>query len=163
MATVVRYQYTFSHPDDWSVPYRLTWYGTPALTSRIGKKIRYLEVGIFEGRSAVFMLGDILTHPESTYLGVDPWEGDFYAPAEALARANIGQHEAHRWKIIKGHSPAVFFNDPSFYPGAFDVGYVDGGHVPRDALRDVVFVWEMLDRYGVLIVDDYNMPWVASG
>ena len=33
--------------------------------------IHYLEIGVFEGRSAVWMLENILTHPSSKLTGID--------------------------------------------------------------------------------------------
>jgi len=38
-----------------------------------GKPITYLEIGVFEGMSIVWMLQRILTHPNSRAVGVDPW------------------------------------------------------------------------------------------
>ena len=38
--------------------------------------IHYLEVGVYEGRSAIWMLENILTHPSSTLTGIDIFPGD---------------------------------------------------------------------------------------
>ena len=37
------------------------------------KPIKYLEIGVFEGMSMVWMLHNVLTHPDSRAVGVDPW------------------------------------------------------------------------------------------
>ena len=38
-----------------------------------GKPIIYLEIGVFEGLSMVWMMQQILTHPDSRAVGIDPW------------------------------------------------------------------------------------------
>ena len=38
-----------------------------------GKPLTYLEIGVFEGMSMVWMLQHILTHDNSRGVGIDPW------------------------------------------------------------------------------------------
>lgn len=38
-----------------------------------GKPVVYLELGVFEGMSMVWMLQRVLTHPDSRAVGIDPW------------------------------------------------------------------------------------------
>jgi predicted O-methyltransferase YrrM len=37
------------------------------------RPIFYLEIGVFEGMSLTWMMQNVLTHPESKAVGVDPW------------------------------------------------------------------------------------------
>ena len=38
--------------------------------------LRYLEIGVFEGRSLLWMLENILTHPSSAATAIDMFPGD---------------------------------------------------------------------------------------
>jgi len=149
---------------DWGVDFRETWNSVQHLHKMIGTKFLFMELGVYEARSGCFMLDFVLTHPESRYVGVDKWDGEHGEEQYAVATRNLGKHAKERWKLVKGMSPRVFFNSKLFQPFTYDVIYVDGGHVAAQALRDVVFVWEMLKKHGVLIVDDYENRdnWVCS-
>ena len=45
----------------------------------------------------------------------------------------------------------------------YDIAYVDGSHLPHDALSDVVLSWRLLKEGGLLIVDDFDWPFVQVG
>ena len=59
---------------DWFSPNVPVW--EAALSSFKGKPdIRYLEIGLFEDRSTLWMLENILTHPTARMTGLDIFEG----------------------------------------------------------------------------------------
>ena len=114
--------------------------------------LRYLEVGVSEGRSALWMLENVLTHPTAFAVCVDPFrdsygaEGRFYANLKKSGCAN-------RVEVLKGYSQIVLRTLPL---ESFDIVYVDGGHRAPDVLEDGVLSYRLLKLGGVLIFDDYH-------
>jgi len=94
-----------------------------------------VEVGSYEGRSALWILENLLGHEGSVLHCVDTFEGgvehDAVQTTGLLARfaANIG---------VKA-----------------DFVYVDGSHQAPDVLADLVLAFQVLRPGGVLICDDY--------
>jgi len=146
---------TFSQ--DWSKHFVAN--ATAHLSPLAGRPLRYLEIGVFEGRSALWMLEHVLTHPDSRLVGVDAWpvEGD---PFEARARENLAHHAA-RVELHKGPSAEVLRGD-AFEPESFDLVYIDGDHSAWGALSDSVLAWPLLRVGGTCVWDDYGWkraPW----
>jgi predicted O-methyltransferase YrrM len=111
---------------------------------------RLLEVGSFEGRSAIWFLDNVLTHPTATITCVDP----FVAPgAEARFDHNI-RVSGHAAKVakIKGRSEVVLLD---LKPASYDAIYIDGLHLAVNVLMDAALGWTLLKLGGVLIFDDY--------
>lgn len=124
-----------------------------------GTPLHYLEIGVFEGRSALWMLANVLTHPDSRMVGVDAWpvEGD---PFEERARANLAV-AGERVELRKGPSDRVL-REPRFERESFDIIYIDGDHTAFGALSDSVLAWPLLKVGGLCIWDDYGWkraPW----
>jgi len=64
-----------------------------------GKPITYLEIGVYEGQSLTWMMQNVLTHPDSRAVGIDPWlpletecclESESVAAALQLASIHFG-------------------------------------------------------------------------
>ena len=125
-----------------------------------GQRLLYLEVGIFEGRSACWMMDNVLTHPESRYIGIDPWilsPSRYPDPSiiESRARANLASF-ASKATIIKGRSQEVLAE--GLVPVAtLDIAYIDGDHTREGVLADSELVWPLMKDGGILIWDDYWM------
>lgn len=49
---------------------------TELLAPLVGKPVHALAVGVSEGRSAAWLLGHVLIHPDATLTGIDPFAGD---------------------------------------------------------------------------------------
>jgi hypothetical protein len=111
--------------------------------------IHYLEVGVFEGGSLIWMLENIFTHPTSTVTGIDPL-GSKYAQIlyDNLKKTGV----TNRVKIIKGFSQSELKKLPY---RSFDVIYIDGDHSACAVLNDAILSWPLLKKGGVLIFDDY--------
>lgn len=120
-----------------------------AFSKFIGKPTRCLEIGIFEGGSALLFLEHILTHPESRYIGVDD-----NVRQEALENITYRYIRAH---IINGDSKYVL---PKLIKEKhkFDMIYIDGCHHVDYALEDIENSLQLLSDDGVVLVDDYNHP-----
>jgi len=113
--------------------------------------LNYLEVGVYEGRSAIWMLENILTHPTARLIGVDTFPGDL--KERFMTNVRISGFE-RKVTAIKGYSRVELRNLPL---GRFDIIYIDGSHAAADVLADAVLSWELLKNGGLLIFDDYPL------
>ena len=110
-----------------------------------------LEIGSFEGRSAIWFLDHILTDPSASLTSVDL----FGERLDAYFDHNIRVSGLEgRVQKLAGPSQQVLRSLPVDQP--YDFIYVDGCHLATCALTDIVLSWELLKRDGVLIVDDYQ-------
>lgn len=141
-----RYQFT----KDYTTPYEPLW--RQHLAPFVGKPdVHFLEVGTFEGRTALWFLDNILTHPSSTMTIVDFFEDTGYEPRFDHNRAASGH--AGRWIKLKGPSEDVL---PTLAGRLYDAIYIDGGHTAADAYGDAVMCWPLLRVGGVVSFDDYE-------
>jgi predicted O-methyltransferase YrrM len=111
--------------------------------------VRYLEVGAYEGRSLLWMLEEILTHPSAKAFVVDA----MIPPFSQRLKANL-LHSSHGKKVtlFQGMSERVLREFPEAY---FDIIYLDGAHDVRTVMIDAVNSWYALKPGGLLIFDDY--------
>lgn len=133
---------------DWHSHHAATWHRF--LDSFTGQPVRCLEIGSHEGRSAVWMIRHLLSHPEASLTCVDPWpnpqaEKRFDANIDETGRANqVQKYKAESFKVL-----------PLMQPG-FDFIYVDGHHEGRHVLEDAIHSFRLLAIDGILIFDDYR-------
>ena len=113
--------------------------------------VRALEIGSFEGRSAIWFLENILTDPTASITCIDIFDDSAY---ESRYDKNIRASEvADKVKKIKASSQVAL---REMELGAFDFIYIDGSHIAKDALIDAVLSWELLKPEGIVIFDDYG-------
>jgi len=118
----------------------------------IGKEnIRLLEIGSFEGRSAVWFLQNVLTHPESAFVCIDPF---WNLKHEIAFFHNLKLSGASdKATPMKGLSEEIL---PTLKEKSFDIIYIDGSHMAMNVLMDAVSSWLLLKPGGVIIFDDYR-------
>lgn len=116
-----------------------------------------IEVGSFEGRSALWMLENIPSL-ERIYC-IDWWRGseDLQTADTANSYArfcrNLAGHEA---KVREVHRPSSIGLRQLFQQQIkADLIYIDGSHTAPDVLQDAVLAWPLLKVGGVMIFDDY--------
>lgn len=113
--------------------------------------ITYLEVGVFEGRSLLWMLDNILKNPSSKALALDI----FKPRDEQVFRGNLEKSgHKNRVQIIKERSETALRR---LSPESVDIIYIDGAHDMRTVLIDAINSWYLLKVGGILIFDDYQM------
>jgi Methyltransferase domain len=123
-----------------------------------GQKINVLEIGVFEGRDTLWLMQNVLTHPEATLTYVDTFEGGSDQASfdlrglEERFHANLQEFEKKMTGFV-GRSAEVLRTLPI---DQFDFIYVDGSHEAADVLSDAVLSWPLLRRGGILAFDDYN-------
>lgn len=123
---------------------------------------RILEIGSWEGRSALFFLNYL---PQARLACVDPWTGNFEHAADPHFAALVPESErrfddniaafANRIEKIKGAS-SVVLPRLGVEGRLFDVIYVDGSHLAADVFADGALAWPLLARGGLMIFDDYE-------
>jgi predicted O-methyltransferase YrrM len=118
--------------------------------------LRFLEIGTFEGRSAIYLLDNFdceLTIID-TFKGSEEHAG-LGIPADFQRRfeENIAPYR-DRVIVCVGQSKQYL---PTLIPG-FNLIHVDGSHMAKDVLFDAMVSWELLKKGGIIIFDDYD--WV---
>ncbi|CAL8968264.1 hypothetical protein RHODGE_RHODGE_03721 [Rhodoplanes serenus] len=127
------------------------------LASWRDRDCRILEIGSWEGRSALIFLALLprgrITCVES-FTGSIEHQGDpNLVGLEERFDANLTD-EADRVEKMRGRSVPLL--DRLVQEGRrFDVIYVDGSHRRDDVLVDAVLSWQLLADGGVMIFDDY--------
>ncbi|MEO1088755.1 MAG: class I SAM-dependent methyltransferase, partial [Acidobacteriota bacterium] len=131
------------------------------LAGRAG--LRFLEIGSFEGRSACWLLGEVLTHPDSQLTCIDTFDLQGQSAAvdrgdpltlEARFEHNIASAGgAGRVEKRVGTSGSIL---PGLEPESLDFAYIDGSHHPRDVLADAVMTWRLLKTGAAVTFDDYG-------
>ncbi len=139
------YEQDYTFTSDWFTNRIPTW--KRVLEPYAGREdLAYLEVGLFQGRSALWMLENVVSHPTSRMTGVD-------IQINPHLRANLEKSgAADRVTLLEGPSQRVLKEMPE---ESFDVVYIDGSHRGDDVLTDAVLAWRLLRDGGVLIFDDY--------
>lgn len=146
---------------DWHVQRESLWQ-TLFLPSAGKPGLRFLEIGSYEGRSAVWLLENVLTGVGSRLTCVDPWQRydqrheDDFAAVRLRFFNNV---EAREWpaKVFVCRTTSRAFLPEAICDGRkYDCVYVDGSHDAADVLHDAVLSWSLLDPGGLLLFDDYN-------
>ena len=127
-------------------------------------KLRFLEIGSYEGRSAEWLCDNVLTGEGSELHCVDTFEGGqehTAAQTQGLFdrfQKRVFRHlECGRIAVIKGRSIEVLSAlVASKCSGTYHFIYVDGSHTSRDVLGDAVLAWQLLAPGGGIVFDDYT-------
>ena len=117
------------------------------LASFAGKPgVSYLEIGVWEGRSALWMLENILTSPSASATVIDIVATERWVKNLELS----GRRESVKMIVASSHKALRALDRESF-----DIVYIDGSHRAADVLGDAVLSWELLKSGGIMIFDDY--------
>ena len=114
-----------------------------------------LEIGSFEGRSAIFFTN---FYPNSLISCVDTWEGsdehknfNFFKIENNFNNNTKYLVKSNRLKKYKKASD-IFFSENNIL---FDLIYIDGDHSSEQLCKDIYNSWKFLKKNGILVVDDY--------
>jgi predicted O-methyltransferase YrrM len=149
---------TFS--TDWAANHFFEW--AELLHPLKHKPVRIIEIGSWEGRSALFFLNYlpcsrmvcIDTFGGNVEHHLDPHFAELAPKAESQFDANLAGL-ADRVEKVKGSSTSVL---PRLGVAGrrFDLAYVDGSHMAADVYSDAVLTWSVMDPGGIVIFDDYE-------
>jgi predicted O-methyltransferase YrrM len=115
-----------------------------------------IEIGSYEGRSALWMLEHLLQHPASRLHCVDIF-ADREKPDSYWRRfeANV-LGSPHAGKVIVSPASSFAFLTRFVSSGEqVDLVYVDGSHRAADVLEDLVLAFHATRPGGIIICDDY--------
>jgi predicted O-methyltransferase YrrM len=159
-AAVTKWETDKTFSSDWAAANFFTW--AELLHSLRERPVRILEIGSWEGRSALFFLNYL---PRSRIVCVDPFAGNVEHHADPyfaqLALKSEAQFDGNltgysdRVEKIKGSSATVL-PDLGLSGRRFDLAYMDGSHMAADVYRDAVLTWSMMEHGGMVIFDDYE-------
>ena len=116
------------------------------------KKFNFLEIGSFEGNSAMFMaknFKDAQVDCIDNWVGTEEYQNLKFSDLEKNFDYNVDEFK--NIKKFKMLSDDFFKNNNSFY----DVIYVDGYHKGYQVFKDFINSWKILNNNGVIIFDDY--------
>jgi predicted O-methyltransferase YrrM len=131
-----------------------------------GRRVRALEIGSWEGRSALFFLNFL---PRARLTCIDTFGGGRehrkHATRSAkMARilrnverrfdANTKQFKK-RLEKIKSRSVEAMAK-LAIERRRFDFAYIDGGHLAVEAYTDATLTWPLMVRGGIVIFNDYQ-------
>jgi len=141
-------EYTFT--ENWFTDKIPSW--TKILQEFKGKPdIKYLEIGTFEGRSALWLLENILTHPTSKITIIDAFKEDSYRTF--ISNINLSG-EANKFNIMVGFSNQKIRELPL---NSFDFAYIDGSGKGIVMLSDLVNTWNLVKVDGIIICSRYTL------
>jgi len=127
-------------------------------------KLKFLEIGVLEGRATHWLLTNVLTHASSRLVCVDTFEGSMEHKAgmshtvEQLdSLYEIFMHNIspfrERVKVEVGSSQELL-RKHSLY--SYHFIYVDGSHRSPDVLEDAILCFRLLKSGGIMVFDDYE-------
>jgi predicted O-methyltransferase YrrM len=150
------YQYT----TDWFKWAPQVW---EHLIPHLPARKNFLEIGSFEGRSAVWITQHMM-EDGGELVCIDTWEGgeehtaEDMAGTEARFHNNIGLVMGNfvDRKVLPVKSTSVeALGGLIAQKKQFDFIYIDGSHIAKDVLTDACMAWPLLKDKGLMVFDDY--------
>jgi hypothetical protein len=117
--------------------------------------LAFLEIGVCEGKTTVWLLDNVLTGSKSKIWCIDPYITENGRYNLYLHESKVILHRDTSEKILSG----MLLSHRCF----FDFIYVDGDHNASVVLQDLILSWRLLKVKGIMLIDDYEMettdPW----
>lgn len=140
-------------------------FATHLITEFKDKPVRFLQIGAYTGDASLWLVQNVLTHPDSVLVDVDTWEGSDepshhemnWGTVETVYDAKTKYFQQSR-KIVKFKATSDWFfkNNREVY----DFIYIDGDHTSYGVIKDAVSAYECLNDGGIIAFDDYQ--WSAG-
>lgn len=132
------------------------------------EKKRFLEIGVFEGRSTVWFLQNQLD-ADGHITCVDSFNGGqehagikFNEVFErCVSNIELAIRPGQTYELLECDS-YLALTLLRARPAIYDFIYVDGSHTAADTLSDAIIAWPMLKHGGVMMFDDYLWDRVAG-
>lgn len=121
--------------------------------------LTFLEIGVFEARTSVFLLDNVLNvqYPDRP-------QGELHCIEPEITKNgkfNLSQHD--NCYLYNKTSLATLIDFIQKRGMKFDFIYVDGDHNACGLLDDLILSWKLLKLNGIMLIDDYEMetldPW----
>jgi predicted O-methyltransferase YrrM len=144
---------------DWTSEHFTLW--SRVLSPLRQEPLCILEIGSWEGRSALFFLNFF---PRATITCIDTFEGGHHEHAAWTASlADVEKRFDHNLAPFGSRVEKVKSSSQdglrwlSERGRRFDLAYIDGSHLPADVAADSMGAWPLVDPGGVIIWDDYQL------
>ena len=164
LAEAARWYDGKSFRDDWTSWHFPNW--MRLLAPFRARPTRMLEIGSWEGRSALFFLNYLpqmrLTCID-TFAGgqehrdaaaADAREAELLQALESRFDGNVAVFAGRIDKIKAASADALI--GLGLADRRFDLAYIDGGHRAREVYADCALTWPLMVRGGLVIIDDYQ-------
>ncbi len=126
---------------------------------------KFLTIGVFEGASEVWLMQNILKHPESQLVCIDPWAATTKIKKNYMEECyQNAQHNLSQWAsqitLLRGHSQQVMReaneagNLLEHAMGTFDLVIIDGDHNKDAVIDDAVLTYPFVKKGGWMLFDD---------
>jgi predicted O-methyltransferase YrrM len=144
---------------DWTSGHFSTW--RRMLSPLRDQPLRILEIGSWEGRSALFFLNFF---PNATIVCVDTFVGSNEEMHKQLLKRELAI-ERHFDRNLSGHGRRVEKIKSRSAPALehmtaegreFDLIYIDGDHTYDGVMSDSLGAWGLVAAGGIIIWDDYR-------
>jgi len=145
------------YTNDWFSNNITTWISIFKKKNIENQKLNILEIGSYEGLSAVFFLNFFknsnLTCVE-TFEGSDEHAKIDFKIVEKNFKSNLEFYK-NRFTLFKGTSNLFFDQKEKLNPKLFDIIYIDGSHHHDDVLMDAENSFKYIKADGIIIFDDF--------
>lgn len=117
--------------------------------------LRFMEIGTMEGRTATWLLDEVLTGENCSLTCIEP-------DPPANMYHNLAYHK-QKAIIKKDYSRQVLVEEFASHKEYYDFIYTDADHNAPGVLQDGILCWPLLKTGGEMFFDDYEMeihdPW----
>lgn len=144
---------------NWFASYAVEYF-KKHLTSYTDKpNLSFLQIGAFTGDASLWLAQNILTHPSSTLIDVDTWQGSDEEVHHKMDFTDV--EKTYDWKllsyprVIKTKMPSLQFFHDLDEVGVYDFIYIDGDHTAQAVFHDAINGWKALKPGGIMAFDDY--------
>jgi predicted O-methyltransferase YrrM len=118
----------------------------------------FLEIGCFEGRATCWLLQNGLEEGRSITC-IDMFDPDWYEGKnlrkvfdDNVNKAKLLNQSVVVYSMKSSLALAQLINTKQIY----DFIYIDGDHSPAGVLTDATMAWQLLQKGGVMLFDDYE-------
>ena len=143
---------------DYFEPYIEAWeyFFRKQVDWRADEKKTAVEIGSYEGSSAIWIVNNLLKAPDSELYCIDSWSGaEGERRFENFKQNVLERTDASKLRIIRNTSYQALLTLNRQGVKA-DLVYVDGSHLAADVLADLVLAFGVTRVGGVIAIDDYT-------
>lgn len=125
------------------------------------KENRILEIGCFEGLSSVFLADNFLNNTNSSLTCVDPFSTIENNDHGKYLQNNEEKNFDYNISVCKNSDKITVhkITSDSFFKTnnkTYNYIYIDGCHEPDFIMRDMVNSFDILEKNGIMWMDDYR-------
>ncbi len=159
---------TYEFTNNWHLQHINNW--KTWLKPFVGQPIQALEIGSYEGRSAIWLCEHVLLAAGSQLTCVDPFGYDYQRSTvnqphpktmpptlslieQRFLKNTLPFRQSGKLHHLRASSQEVLPQMTGLK--SFDIIYIDGSHQASCVLQDSVICWGVLKNQGIMIWDDY--------